>query len=136
MIIAIPTQTNEGRSAPLSLHYGHSPYFAVYNSETNELAFITKPAHSQHHGGGCAPVEDLQAAGAQKVICKGLGQGAYARLQAAGLSVECVDGSITTLDDLIQALSGGTLQTLEDPALCSHHHGGGHDHDHGHHHHT
>jgi predicted Fe-Mo cluster-binding NifX family protein len=128
MIIAAPTQTNDGLASVISPHYGHSPFFALYDTESGNLEFIQKQAHSQHNGGGCAPVDELLAAKVKKVVCKGLGQGAYARLQAAGLQVACVDASITTLQDMAQAIQAESLPVQEHPALCSHNHDNGHDH--------
>jgi len=128
MRIAIPVSSNSGPQAAVSGHFGHAPFFAVIEQGLSEVQFIAKIPHSRGHGGGCAPTDELKAAGVTRVLCKGLGQGAHTRLTGEGISVGILDGPYENPAQVLAALEAGTLKLNEAPVLCAGH--GEHEHHH------
>lgn len=116
--IAFPTDDGE----TISRHFGRAPYFKVIALENGAVAATEmrgNPA-DEGHGAKFALVADCQV-----LIGGGMGQPAYDRLQAMGLSVYLIgEKSITAA--LAQYQAGGLTSDLR--RVHAHHH---HD-DHGH----
>jgi predicted Fe-Mo cluster-binding NifX family protein len=124
MRVCLPTLDEGGAAARLSPHFGRAPWFTVVDDGTGEVTAVRNEAVSHEHG-GCAPVGLFTGRGVGAVICHGLGRGAHARLQAAGVRVY-----VTASADVGEALAewrAGQLQEVAAEQLC-HGHGGGHGH--------
>ncbi len=108
-------------------HFGHSARFKLYDAE--EGTIVREQVVDTNGSGHGALAGFLQAAGADAVICGGIGMGARMALEEAGIRLFAgVQGSA---DAAAKALAEGTLEYDPD-ARCDHHehHGGdcGHDH--------
>ncbi len=116
MILCIPTNDNRGIDARLSAHFGRAPWFTIVNSATGSVDLIRNdPGHHVH--GACVPTEEIVRRGVEGVLCRGIGQGASARLAAAGIAVYLTDETITSSG--IEALNAGKVRRLDGTGACS-----------------
>lgn len=111
MRIAVPVE-----NGMIFQHFGKSKEFAIY--ETAEGKTISKRRLEAGENGHSALVGLLREAGAELVICGGIGGGARDALQAAGLEVAAgVSGSA---DEAVERFLTGTL-SFDNAATCGHH---------------
>lgn len=107
-------------------HFGHCAQFKLYDVENGSVtAGRIVDAGASGHG---ALAGFLKAAGADALICGGIGMGA--RLALADAGIDLYAGVQGSADEAARALAGGTLN-YDPNARCDHHehHGGdcGHD---------
>lgn len=119
MRIAVPFENGQ-----IFQHFGRTQSFKLYDVEDGKVnASQVVETGGAGHG---ALVGFLQENRVDAVICGGIGGGAYAALEDAGIRL--YGGVSGSADEAVQAHLAGTLAF--DPAVrCSHHgheHGGGH----------
>jgi len=112
MKICIPTEDDRGLDALLADHFGRAPFFTIVDRETKAVHAIEN-RHAEHDHGHCNPLDAIMRSGADLVICRGLGRGALARLQQAGVPVLTTDhdrvgGAMTAFET--EVLSGASLE--------------------------
>lgn len=105
-------------------HFGHTKEFKIYDVEGGKvMSSKVTDTNGQGHG---ALAGFLAAAGADTLICGGIGGGAQAALAEAGIKLY---GGVTgAADEAVQALIDGKLD-FDPDVMCSHH---GEDHTCGH----
>lgn len=117
MKICIPVLTQEGMNSPLSSHFGQADYFAMFDDETQALTFFNNTGH--HHGGTLTPAEIIHQAGAQVVLCGGLGGKAVQLFQQLGVHV--FNQASGTVADILAAYKAGSLPEATDATACHDH---------------
>lgn len=101
-------------------HFGHTAEFKIYTVEDGKVASSqVVPTLGSGHG---ALAGFLRAQGADTLICGGIGGGARAALDEAGIRV--YGGVSGEADRAVEALLAGRLE-YNPAAACSHH---GHEH--------
>lgn len=118
--IAIPST-----GTVVNAHFGRSQAFTLYEIDgdkiISEQVIDTTGFEHQHEG-----ISQLfKFKGVETVICGGIGPGAIAGLEAAGLEV--LRGASGDVRQVAEAYANGTLASTD--AVCDHSHG----HDHHHH---
>lgn len=116
MKIAVATEGNQ-----IFQHFGKCPTFTVYTTENGEIT--GKELIDASQNGHAALTGFLKGAGADTVICGGIGEGARNMLDSAGIKL--VSGVEGNIDDAVSAFLTGTL--LDQGGSCTHH-----DHEEGH----
>lgn len=129
MKLCIPTLNDAGLQGIPSDHFGSAPFFTFVDTDTGECQ-AERNGGAHHVHGACKPLEFLGARPVDAILCRGLGQRAFARLQGGGIDVyvtleQDVEGSV-------QAFREGRLRKLTSQEACHGHGEGGHGH--GHHH--
>jgi predicted Fe-Mo cluster-binding NifX family protein len=109
MRICIPTEGNGGLDDRVCEHFGRSPTYTIYDTETGEVEIL--PNTSEHFGGSGLPAELLAQAGVNVVLCAGLGPRAIALLAQYGIEVHT--GAFGTVREAIQAWQAGRLSGAE-----------------------
>ncbi|MCR4821469.1 MAG: DUF134 domain-containing protein [Treponema sp.] len=109
-------------------HFGHTAEFKIFDVEDGKiLKSEVVSTNGQGHG---ALAGFLKSAGADTLICGGIGGGAQNALKEAGIKLY---GGVTgSADDAVSALIAGNL--AYNPDVKCDHHGEGHGHGEGHHH--
>lgn len=110
MVIAI---TYDKETGNVGEHFGHAEHFKLYEVEDGKImdSAVVSPFGQGHD----AVVETMLEYSVALVICKGIGDGAIAGLQQAGISVCAnVEGPA---DDALEAFLQGNLQ-LSATANC------------------
>ncbi len=116
MIIAVTTQEDQ-----IFQHFGKCPTFTLFHAENGSVQGKTTIDASQN--GHSALAAFLKGAGADVVICGGIGDGAKQMLSSAG--IQLVSGVEGTIDDAVNAYLSGSLTDMG--GSCSHKEHG-HDH--------
>jgi len=120
MKVIIPIETENGVDSLLSEHFGSAPSFAVFDTETKAVQCVAN-ANSHHEHGMCQPLQTIAQFAPKAIIVRGIGAGAFQKLNAAGIEV-----LITTeqkVVDVISAFERGALSKLNANSCCGHHHG-------------
>jgi predicted Fe-Mo cluster-binding NifX family protein len=117
MKLCIPTLGNGGLDDVVSEHFGRAPTFIVVNMATNEVHVV---ANTGEHFGGVGNTPDLvAAAGAEVMLCSGLGPRAIAAFEQLGIEVYV--GARGTVQDTINAFQAGELLEASDATACKEH---------------
>ncbi len=117
MKICIPILRQNGFDSPISEHFGQSSGFAMFDEETNTLSFMVNSG--QHHGGAKTPAELIAEAGANVVLCGGLGVKAVRLFEQHGIHV--YNNASGTVADALNAYKAGRLPEATDATACQHH---------------
>jgi predicted Fe-Mo cluster-binding NifX family protein len=119
MQIALPTNDR----ITLSAHFGQSAGFMVFGAQDGRIVSrefrdntMAHPQGEHAHGGHDHSVLGGILAGCSVVICGGIGMGAVAALQAAGLQVVMARGAVG-LEETAAAFLAGTLP-VQDGGYC------------------
>ncbi|MCC8098183.1 MAG: NifB/NifX family molybdenum-iron cluster-binding protein [Eubacterium sp.] len=106
-------------------HFGHTEKFKLYEAENGSI--LNQQVVSAEGFGHGALAGFLNEINADVLICGGIGQGAIAALEEAGIKV--CGGISGSADEAVEKYISRSLIYSSEPN-CSHHH----DHDHHHHH--
>jgi predicted Fe-Mo cluster-binding NifX family protein len=122
----------KGLDEAVGEHFGRVPFYTVFDTETEGVEVFSNT--SEHMGGVGLPPELLARAGAQVLVCRGLGGRAIAMFEELGVRVFV--GASGTVRDVVRLYGEGKLREATDADACAHH--GSHDHggEHGAHGHT
>ncbi len=86
MLVCIPTKGNAGLQEEISEHFGSSPCFTFYNSETEELkTIVNRNAHHAH--GTCHPLNQISKYKIDCIVCNHMGRRAIEALGTEGIKV-------------------------------------------------
>ena len=119
MKVCIPVASNQDRQSVINAHFGSSPCFLVYSTETDSLEEIPNSG-SDHQHGACNPVAALAGRNIEAVVCAGIGRNAILRLNEAGIRVFVTNSQ--TAGDVISELAAGQLKEITLDQACQGHH--------------
>ena len=117
MKIGIPVMEKNGYDALVGEHFGRVPYFAVVETESNDLQFVENI--SEHRGGRGLPPELLQRYGIDVMLCKNLGRRAIHLFEELGIRVYV--GATGTVKDALDRFTSNQLQEATDETACRQH---------------
>ena len=111
--IFIPLLDNHGKDSKISQHFGHAPYFGVYDVEKKELKITEN--NLDHTDSSKSPIDQIEEAISPTVIfAKDIGGRAIDLIAEKGLSLKT--GSYDTVEEVID-----NLDNLEDQTKnCGH----------------
>lgn len=118
MKICIPTLTAGGKEAPVSEHFGSSPFFTVYDSPSGDIT-ATENSNQHHAHGTCHPVSALGGAKVDVVICRGMGARAVQGFRQAGIRV--YSSAAGTAGQAIKDFEENALTELSGEGSCGGH---------------
>jgi predicted Fe-Mo cluster-binding NifX family protein len=122
MRIAFPTQENKGRESVVYGHFGSARHFIIVDREKGSLEPIENRDRDHLHG-QCQPLNALGGKRVDAVVVGGIGAGALARLNSAGITVyRAVEGSVAENLKLIET---GVLPVFTLDQTCAGHGAGG-----------
>ncbi len=133
MKLCIPTMGRKGLEELVGEHFGRVPTYTIVDTESNEITVIDNK--TMHMGGtGYAP-DLISKAGAEVMICGGLGRRAIGLFEQSGITVYM--GASGTVKDAVDMFKKGLLAKATDETACDQHafRGEGTGDGHGHHHH-
>jgi len=125
MKLCFPVEKNQGLDSQVCGHFGSAPLLLVIDTETQELTELERYGDSEQLGrarlGQLLAGQTIDA-----IVVSGLGQGAQAKLQAAGVKIYQANGA--TINENLLRLAGQQLQEFTPSQSCSHGHHGAHQH--------
>jgi predicted Fe-Mo cluster-binding NifX family protein len=117
MKLCIPTMEKGGLDDAVCDHFGRTPTFTVYDTDTKEVLVVRN--RSEHMGGLGKPPEHVARTGAKVLICSGLGPKAIDMLGSFGIEVYV--GACGTADEAIVMWREGKLRTASMSNACKEH---------------
>ncbi|MBE0598721.1 MAG: diguanylate cyclase [Desulfuromonadales bacterium] len=121
MKLCFPVERNEGMESPVYSHFGSAPLFVVVDTETRQVSEIAnRDLHHAH--GNCSPLKALGNVTVDAIVVGGIGAGALAGLNRAGLTVYRAMGA--TVADNLAMLAQVELPVLTPAGACGGHSGG------------
>jgi predicted Fe-Mo cluster-binding NifX family protein len=115
--LCIPSAGPGGLDDVVGEHFGRVPTFTLVDADTGEVEVLDNT--SEHMGGAGLPADLLVRAGAEVVLCKGLGRRAIQMLSDAGVSV-CT-GVSGPIGDAVSVWKGGGLPEAGESDACARH---------------
>ena len=117
MKIAIPTTGKKGLEDQVFPHFGRAPTFTIVDTETLEVEL--RENVSEHFGGmGKAPTI-VGEAGAEALLCSGIGPRAITMFE--GLGIRVFTGAAGTVRDSVEAFKQGRFHEATDKDACIEH---------------
>lgn len=121
-VLCVPISENLGLKSPVCAHFGSAPMFMIVDSSDRSFR-IVENKHRRHGHGGCAPLETIAKESYDALVVGGIGAGALARLQTAGIQV--LKSDYSTVEETVEEFKAKKLQPIDPTKACA-----GHDHDH------
>jgi predicted Fe-Mo cluster-binding NifX family protein len=113
--IFFPLLDNNGEDSEISQHFGHAPFFGVYDVKKNELKII--PNDLDHTDPNKSPIDQIEeAVDPTTIFAKGIGGRAIGIIAEKGLKLKT--GSFNTVKEAIDNLDKMEDQTQS----CGHEH--------------
>ncbi len=121
MKVCFPVEENKGLDSIVYSHFGSAPLFVKVDTDT--MAFEVLQNSDQHHAHGmCHPLKALSGHEIDAVVLGGIGAGALAKLNAAGIAV--YKSSAPTVRENLDLVVQKKLRPM-DGACGGHGHGQG-----------
>jgi len=117
MKICVPTSGKGGLDDVVSEHFGRAPTFTVVDIESGHVDVIKN--NGEHMGGTGKPSEQVSVAGAEVVVCSGLGQRARSMLESRGIDIFV--GANGNVSQAVELWRSGKLQKASDQNACKDH---------------
>ena len=117
MKLCIPTLGNGGLDDFVSEHFGRAPTFTVVDIVNNEVEIVQNTG--EHFGGVGNTPELVAGAGAEIMLCSGLGPRAISMFEQLGIEVYV--GASGTVSEAIRAFQAGALVEASDANACKMH---------------
>jgi predicted Fe-Mo cluster-binding NifX family protein len=116
-MLCIPTLGPGGFDDFVSDHFGRAPTFTVVDMANNAVTVVE---NSGEHFGGMGVVPDLIAeAGAEILLCSGLGPRAISMFEQLGIAVYV--GARGTVREVLSDFQAGRLREASDATACKNH---------------
>ncbi len=120
MKVGFAVQSNEGVGSRVYNHFGSAPAFIIVDTESKDIMTVNnRDLHHVH--GACNPVMALDGKSVNAMVVGGIGAGAIAKLNAAGVKVYQA-GALTVKENL-SLLGENKLQELTIYHACQAHQG-------------
>ena len=117
MKVCIPTMGDKGIDEQIGTHFGRVPTYTIVDTETGDVQVIN---NTTTHMGGVGYAPDLiNDAGADVMLCDGLGRKAIQMFQEKGIMVYV--GATGTVSDAIDMWKAGQLQAATSETACQQH---------------
>jgi predicted Fe-Mo cluster-binding NifX family protein len=124
MQLCFPVVTDNGLESPVYGHFGSAPLFLLVDTESSMVTPLTN-RDQQHTHGACNPLQALAGAKVDAIVVGGIGGGALAHLQRAGLRV--YRAAAPLVSDNVKLFREERLSELTLNDTCgAHKHGHGH----------
>jgi len=72
MKLCIPAADDKGLEAKTFAHFGSAPFYAIADTDTDQVEMIENKHHEQGHG-GCGQVGRLRSRGIDALVCRDSG---------------------------------------------------------------
>ena len=112
MKVLIAIDEDKGENSKLSEHFGHCPYFAIYETNTKEITIIKNKL--EHSNSEVTPVDQIMKFNPDIVFTLGIGQRAIKLFNEKGVKLRTGDYKI--VNDVIENIDN--LKKLD--SGCSH----------------
>jgi len=120
MKICMPVEGLNGLNERIFGHFGSSPYFLIYDTETKEIKTV-KNTNENHIHGACQPTDLLKSENISAVIISGIGINALLKLKNANIKIYILkpeDLNSLTVEKVINLFNENKLIELTEVIDC------------------
>jgi predicted Fe-Mo cluster-binding NifX family protein len=121
MRICIPVEDDQGLNSVVHGHFGSAPGFVVYDTDTTEVESVINQDVKHEHG-SCNPLMSFANVKLDFVVAGGIGGGALAKLNQAGIRV--FQATAKTIKENLHVLSTKGLSEFTMQHSCQGHEDG------------
>lgn len=121
MKIAMPVTDNMGQ-ADICISFGRTPFFLIYDTDTNQSVFLDNAAAASQGGAGIKAAQAVVDAGAKALITPRCGENAATVLITAGVKIYKSIGN--SIEENINSFKSDNLDVLSEIHAGLHNHGG------------
>ena len=118
MKLCFPVKSDNGLESVVFNHFGSSPLFIVFNTDTKEANLINNQDLGHIHG-MCNPFKALNGEIVDNIIVGGIGAGAIRKLNSMGIKV--YRASADSIRRNIELFENNSLAELSIDDACTHH---------------
>lgn len=118
MKICMPVLDANGSDSVIFGHFGSAPFFALFDTETQEVSIVNNSL-GEHEHGQCMPVDAIRKTNAEAVLCKGMGLRAANLLLSAGITPYIVEAK--TVSEAISQFKAKNVTVMDASSACQHH---------------
>jgi ArsR family transcriptional regulator len=116
--ICVPVERNDGIKSKVYGHFGSSPFFALYDTDSKKLEIIDN-SQKEHEHGSCNPVKAFEEKKIDAIFVSGIGRGAFEVLRCLGIKVYFAEER--TIDELLSSIRTGAFKEVDASGLCKSH---------------
>ncbi|MBN1433691.1 NifB/NifX family molybdenum-iron cluster-binding protein [Candidatus Fermentibacterales bacterium] len=109
MLVAVPSESDEGLESPVAEHFGRCPFFTmveIENGEIGAVSSLSNPFYASHSPGEVPML--LERSGARVILAGGMGRRAMALFSEFG--IESSTGASGTVGQTVRAFLQGNLR--------------------------
>jgi predicted Fe-Mo cluster-binding NifX family protein len=110
----IIASTDKSLDSPVSFAFGRAPYFIVADTKSEEYEVVENKFVAVAQGAGVTASQEVINQKAQAVVAGNFGPNAYNVLQAAGIKIYSISGTMT-VKEALQALKDNKLTQVTAP---------------------
>lgn len=107
------SSTSDNKSALADRRFGRCPYFAIYDTDTNEFYFLENSSVNEAQGAGLSAAQKIMDEKVDAVITGNVGPNAMKILSAADINVYQLSGS--TVEEQVQCYIENKLNIIDKP---------------------
>ena len=120
MKICIPTINDNGMDSKVNLHFGSSPFFMIYDNDSEVFEFVDN-SDAGHEHGMCRPLSQIGTKNIDTVICSGMGARAISRLNQEGIRAFKSHENNLTAREVVSKYEGDELTEITVEDACQNH---------------
>ncbi len=118
MRVCIPTETNDGKNAPVYGHFGSAPYLTIYDTANDSVEVINN-ANEHHTHGTCHPMGALGGKSINAVVCVGMGARAVQKLNEVGIKAYRAEAG--SVEEIVKKHKSNKLEEITVENACAQH---------------
>ncbi len=113
MKIAVTAEKNNGFESKVNTHFGRAPYFAVVDTETDNIELIKNEAANASGGAGISAAQLIADRGVDVLISGSVGPKAYTALSSGNIEMYIIQQG--TVREAVDSFNGDKLSQLNSP---------------------
>lgn len=113
MKIAVTAENDNGFASNVNPHFGRSPYFAIVDTQTDEIDLVKNEAARASGGAGVSAAQLISDRGVEALISGSVGPKAYTALSRGNIDMYIKKGG--TVKEAVEAFEQGSLSQLTSP---------------------
>jgi len=113
MKIAVTAENDNGFASNVNPHFGRSPYFAIVDTQTDEIDLVKNEAARASGGAGVSAAQLISDRGVEALISGSVGPKAYTALSRGNIEMYIKKGG--TVKEAVEAFEKGSLSQLTSP---------------------
>ena len=113
MKIAVTAENDNGFESNVNPHFGRSPYFAIVDTDNNEVELVKNEAARASGGAGVSAAQLISDRGVEVLISGSVGPKAYTALSTGNIDMYIAKGG--TVSQAVKSFQEGSLSQLTSP---------------------